>query len=567
MRLSARTSFSILSLLVSACSLVVDFPAQREAGDDDDDTPPRDAAIDATRDADMPRPEAGRDAGDMENEGGAACDLDSHRRCADDELCCDRRDGKGASCVATSNMECAVCGEGCIDERAPNCGERACECRPGTGAGCPMNQICMGSGADARCVECATRASCAADEQCVDNECVECSRTNNAGCGGATPICNADNRCVACSASPNNCPSGQQCVGGVGCVGCSPTADLDENGCSGDTPVCRPIANNQFQCDGCDEDSECKGGYCRQSTGECINACDADLPNGTNGCRSGTPICKATASGYACVACGPGDCPMGRFCASTGPQAGNCVLCRSNMDCSPSAPMCNTTTGTCTGCAAGEVFDNATGECVECTTDMNCAGSAGGRYCHPTRKECVQCDDLPAPDMACMARNPMTPRCGTAGLCVGCTSDAQCAMSPTTPFCISGVCSACTAITNDNMANSRCAMRSAMTPACLASGACGRCDPTDNDGCMMGVCTMAMECVTCVPSQATATDRGCTMAAPDCIAGAGGAVSCVQCDPAATATPPRCMMGECAAPGMCMAPEAGVPPAGPPPAM
>lgn len=546
--------FLALSVLLalSACSLVVDFPERSAPADDDsdDDDDASDGGLDGgddESDADTERPDR-RDSMVVDAQPGSECRRNED--CESDELCCDRRDGKGAVCVPTSKDECTVCGEACINDSKPNCGARVCECRAGTGQGCASDQICMGSGASARCVECTSREQCPEREQCVDNKCVQCTRGSNeqssaddVGCSGNTPICGANNTCVPCSASPNNCPNGQTCVGGIGCVGCSPTAPIGDNGCTRATPVCRPVGR-MFQCSGCQVREECGLGFCHVASGACTNACDPQGPYGSNSCGSGKPICKLVGNDFACIACSAADCPSGRFCATDGPQAGNCVQCRNNADCGE-ATVCNMTTGTCRECTGQQVFDNATGQCVECTSDTHCSADKGGLYCHPTQKQCVPCTELPVPNAPCMGT--ASPTCGPAGVCAGCANDMQCATAnAATPLCVSGTCRACTAVTPTATADMRCSTLSATTPACLTTGAmagrCAACDPTGDRGCAgaNGQCDpMSLACVPCVVSQGTLTDDGCAALAPDCVAIPTRGRVCGECDP--SASPNRCM--------------------------
>lgn len=306
-----------------------------------------------------------------------------------------------------------------------------------------------------------------------------------------------------------------------------------------------------LQCVACEANTDCRGGFCDRESGACTNVCDPQAELAANNCPSGKPVCKLVEDDFTCAACTPADCAEGLICATAGPQAGNCVQCYDNSDCPAAAPSCNRTSGMCTGCGetpSTPIFDNASGQCVECVEDAHCADDAGGLYCHPTRKECVTCSALPMPDMACAARDADTPRCGPTGVCTGCMDDAQCAAAtPASPFCVSGTCSPCTAVTMTSAADLRCAALSATTPTCLTSGTragrCVACDPTGDRGCPASASQcdpVNLACVACITSATAAVDDGCTAATPDCVSFPSGGPRCVECDPTQPSPPERC---------------------------
>ncbi|HVZ32200.1 MAG TPA: hypothetical protein VG963_07240, partial [Polyangiaceae bacterium] len=591
--------------ILGSCSAIVDFTpiATRDAGpglDAGDSGEPTTEDDAGARDA---HAEAGRsDTGPQ-----GACQLGSHQGCGGDQLCCDRGDGNGPHCIDVSgSTECAACGVACNDPAAPHCGaNRTCECEPGSGQGCANNQRCMGTGTDARCVECQTDDDCstrAGRTQCVNAKCAQCDRganpddsSDDQGCNDPTrPICDANNTCTACTVNPDNCPSGQTCNGALGCFGCSLFAPVGMNECGGTTPICKPTATEP-QCSACTANSECSGGFCDSrpaplGTGACTNVCaPASLP-GMNNCSGPTPFCKqAPGNSFACAACTPADCSGNTnapFCATDGAQQGFCVQCRPGLtDCNPNgtAPVCDATSATCrsrraSDCASGTNFDTASRTCVQCLSDGHCQAPTPHCSAKNTCGECnidSHCTDKSAPvcntitntcEAGCNNDNQCadktgTPHCDrTHGVCVACTQNSQCA-SAGAPLC-SGATNTCVPC---NMlgaaADAQCAMKTTGT-VCIADGSrmgqCGQCDMTH--GCTGGVCdTLGSmnQCVQCVLGLPGMMDLGCSAPKPQCIASAGGA-TCEACDPANN---DGCPAGNtCSASFVCETNDAGPPP-------
>lgn len=576
MRRSARNLWPSLLLLLSACSLVVDFPEPRA----------KDGGVDG----------GGKDAETDAGTDGGRCDPSTPTSCGDGFICCET--SGTPTCLELSSTNCTSCGGECGTLEAPNCGDRVCECVVGTGEGCMPGQRCLGDGGDARCVECVVDGDCTGtNKQCVANKCLQCDRgaklddsSDDQGCPPKAPICNAQNRCEACSTTPNNCPSGQECNPGVGCLGCT-LAPVGMNGCGTMRPICKAVMVGSTQervCQPCTNNKECEPNYCDSrpdvGTGECVAGCDPDGAVGNNGCSGGTPFCKATPTGFACAPCAAGDCTGSTpYCAATGAKAGQCVVCRGDADCTGSgtAPVCDATTGTCRAQRASDctgtskpVFDPASMRCVECLTSTQCAANPNGTICEPSSNTCGRCAtnaDCAAPTPTCnttttpsacvagcttdasCASTPATPRCDTMlGRCVACTTDAQCAATPATPLCVAGACSACTALAG--AADARCAMLSATTPVCVTAGTllgrCGTCSPgvgAAQKGCSGTYCSPTT--ATCIACDVT-SEQGCedTPTTTQCIApaSASGAPGCYACDPA---KPTSCPTGStCSAP-------------------
>ncbi|MDB4986855.1 MAG: hypothetical protein JWN04_2033 [Myxococcaceae bacterium] len=549
----------LLLALVGACSLIVDFPAKPEA------------SVDAGTDAKVSRDGAhdtGRDVGPVADaQQMTSCDPSDNARCGDTQLCCDRQEGNGPSCIDTiASSDCSACNVGCSDAKAPNCGGRTCECEAGSGQACPDGQRCDGTGDGARCVECSVDADCAARsdglKQCVSNKCVECDRgalandpSDDQGCTPALPICNSGNQCTGCSTSPNNCPSGMQCNPQQGCSGCRLDAPISANGCGGTSPICGSTTIGgapAAQCRKCANDSECGVGYCVEATGECVSGCDPDQPPIANGCAAVTPICVPNDTGYSCKVCtAASDCSKltaTPLCATSGTQSGQCVQCRNNGDCDQTGatPVCSMVTSTCKARTMADCtgltpyFEPTSKKCVQCITAANCVGNTGaaGPVC-TAAFTCAQCTtslDCPASAPTC---NPLT------NMCVPCTIDAECPASrfPATPHCNAGACAACSdssqcpdakpicspaakscvlcngEVNADALCAQRGVLKSAPSPFCITTdpaalkvGQCGVCD-APNRGCSgaIGYCDVTDNaCVSCVNSSATsAPDTGC----------------------------------------------------------
>lgn len=516
----------VASLTSAACSLAVTFDRSR-IGDGG-----MDAAVD-----------------------GGACDPATHAGCGPSELCCPG--GNGPVCVATGSGQCEACATACTADSSSACVERTCRC--GDGPACAgATPLC--DDAAGACVECRDASDCT-DRQCVSGRCVDCDRSDNSGCSGETPICNASDECEACGMDPDNCPGILVCTPSGACGGCDPGTHegcetrttpicdaestlcracasheecmaergrdhclsdgrcavcdpADHAGCGGATPICRAGADGALACAACANDGECAG-------------------------RAATPVCaESGANAGACVACDAGDASV---CAAMGAVcdvgANTCVECTTDGDCGGATPICGSG-GTCRGCAetaectaiatgtvcvtggamAGScgacdpttaagcsgttpVCSAATATCGPCAGDADCAGAAGGTSCVTSGAmtgACAGCD--PADGSGCSGTTPI---CGALLTCVGCTSNAQCSAIGSGTFC----------------ATSGARM-----------GGCEACDPADHEGCSG---------TTPICAAGTATCRGCS-GDPECAGNPSGTVcastgACGMCDPATDA--------------------------------
>ncbi|MEY4511044.1 MAG: hypothetical protein RLZZ450_3166 [Pseudomonadota bacterium] len=541
------------TLAGSGCSLVVDFPPELI---DTDDGGGQTMSEDAGRDARVVERDAGRDAGRADAQqvdaAPATCKVDQLASCGDDKLCCDRQDNKGPVCVAVSSTgDCSECNVGCKEANAPNCGNRKCECEPGSGRGCVTNETCTGTGNDARCVQCTVDVDCKSRtdgrNQCVNNQCKECDRGAKAadsgddeGCKPNAPICSTSNTCVGCSAD-NKCPDGLQCTPGVGCFGCTLVSNVP---CQGNTPICKMAAMGP-QCTACVNNSDCGSRYCAKVTGACVDACDPDEGPGNNGCTTDVslPYCKASGGDFSCQGCAASDCSGTKpFCASAGQPKGQCVQCRTSADCDQNglAPVCGVA-GTCRERVAADCTGTpkpklVAGQCVECVLASDCTGNPRGAVCAPGNV-CGQC----LSDLNCAAPRPAC-NIATSTCMAGCTQDTQCAATPATPLCVMGMCAACTTLSGDNRCLSNYATKKFCARAGTLVGQCTACEPSVQAGCDSSFCAPATAaCVECDP----VTNTGCadTPTTAFCVAGVGAAAPrCRACDPA---KPTSCVTGTC----------------------
>ncbi len=565
------------ALVLVSCSAIVDFEPLTTGKDSGK------GEIDAGSDASNGGRDARGDSARADAQQGA-CQLGSHEGCASDQLCCDRGDGNGSRCVdVAGNSECAACGVACNEASAPNCGDRVCECEPGSGKGCTNNQRCMGTGSQARCVECETDDDCSARAgrtQCVNFKCEQCDRgakaddaSDDEGCSEPSkPICDPTNTCSACSTNPDNCPGEQMCNGSLGCFGCSLSAPLASNGCGGTNPVCRETAGGP-QCDMCMSNADCKGAFCDSrptvGTGACTNVCAPAGAVGNNSCSGPTPLCKLIGNAFACSACVPADC-MGNtsapFCATEGARQGFCVQCRPGLsDCNPNgtAPVCDETTATCrerrsSDCADGTVFDSVSHTCVECVTGFDCSGKPLTPRCS-ARNTCVECTvDGECTDSSEPVCNPVTNRCEA-----GCSNDDQCRDKPGTPHCRGGICAQCGTSSDCSSAASPTTSPICLSNVCVACNASGVADPDGQCVNALGgdICvksgSLEGRCAVCNPR----TQQGCAEnpARSWCVDGTSGP-SCQGCHPSV----PTSCEGTCTLVGgsyECMTvPDAGVTP-------
>jgi hypothetical protein len=514
-------------LSVWGCSQVVDFDRSKipsgkggmdgggnnGTADSGTDGGMSEAGVDAGTDGQVPI-DSGSDAG----EGGVACNPADHSGCDADELCCDADSDGVFECIDTSTSACSACDMGCDASVSDRCTGRVCTCGP--------DPVCAGDeplcdSVNAVCVECVDDNDCmgnAAGEQCVGNVCVACdpganpnSADDDDGCSGTTPICNSTSKqCEACTAAPDNCPTGQQCLG-TGACECSASNDC----ASPTTPICDTTSKN---CRGCASNNECNS---ERSRPFCIDnqRCSVCQPSTEVGCSDATkPDCRLNGSGeHECQAC-----TQKSHCENKGSLdecdtgTGRCVECTADSQCSdPTKPICDPTTRSCRACGgAGAGDTECSGRSAStpaCQTDGSCkacrpnvelssfCNSSPGKHCGPLATcvecfasntvqctaaeplcdsaECKACGDVTGGDSACGGYGDRT--CNeTSGQCVECTANADCREvgdDASKTFCATaaGVCVGCRSDADCSGTNDQCLASTSQCVDCDATGGCG----------------------------------------------------------------------------------------------
>ncbi len=323
------------------------------------------------------------------------------------------------------------------------------------------------------------------------NQCGGCLASTE--CPASAPACNPGTRqCTACTAN----------FGAAG-VGACPTAVL---------PGCVLTGAQAGACVQCVNNGNCAGNAAGTVCDTAKFTCGACTATMTTGCAATAPQCNSTPANNLCAGCNAnfgGAAPLAcataalPVCVLTGAQAGACVQCLVDGDCSAGnwcnnlagAGVCTPKTpnaqpvpgGACTApiatraCVSG-VCNAADGLCglpqggATCTTTTQCrtgvcitSGVNTGR--------CLICTT----DAACAGA---TPACNTmTNLCVECTASNATRCTGTKPLCnvTLTTCAACTGDAGSGAPNACLAA----APYCAAAGSCGKC--TTNAMCVMGV--------------------------------------------------------------------------------
>ncbi len=504
--------------------------------------------------------------------GGVCEECRGNGDCAADELCC------AGTCEATgpgANDQCQQCGVACAQETTDRCDERDCGC--GAGGPCQGNMaVCDDE--RGRCVQCLDNADCAGRPnatQCVDFVCEECEAIGHVGCAenSAAPICDAGPHACRGCANDAECflrPGVRnECVD-ARCRRCDPE---DNAGCNAALPICD---GGSFSCRVCANSGECPGDL-QCVAGRC-EGCDPDndqpCGDATPICDAGTLQCRTCANDADCVArpgnadeclpsgrcapCDPDDhagCGANQLCCNLACVATDadtqCEVC--GVRCDPtSSDACVSRECRCGGadeCGAPTAFcDDPNDVCVNCRTDADCG--AGRPEC--VDNVCEACD--PADDAGCTA-NGGAPVCDAGSrTCRACGDDAECATNPGNGGqCVAGgECEACDAADDAGCLaggtapicagnpescracqdNAECAENGGNGDICsqagASDGACGDCDPADDEGCAAGSASPVCD----------ADDQGCRACAADgeCAGNASGGECiaggrCRPCDP------------------------------------
>ena len=343
------------------------------------------------------------------------------------------------------------------------------------------------------CVECLNNSTCAASNQltpiCLGTTCVQCVVQSDCPLG---TYCNVtSNTCIPGCNDSNDCTSPNQPVCDVStrqCVSCTQNAD-----CGGTTPICE-LADPAYinQCVGCSTSQDCAatekcnqntkscqrcitssdcvgntaGPFCETSFGGQVAKCTECLVD--SDCGSGNK-CLVSIDGNRCVACITNqDCPNG-VCDSTNtcqpclvdndcgansqtpkcdtsPAINKCVQCLGQLDCAsqPETPVCDLQDNICVSCRTGAdcpsinpvCLTNINGgsTCVQCTPGNSAQCTGKTPYCSAERNTCVSCTD----NSHCTSSVNSVCRSGTCA--PECTTDRDCQWSPNS-YCLNGKCS------------------------------------------------------------------------------------------------------------------------------
>lgn len=312
--------------------------------------------------------------------GGAVCDGNGScvaAHCNDGVKDADETDKDcGGSCAACdTNAKCAKAAD-CVskvcDATAHTC--TAPSCTDNVQNGDETDKDCGGS----KCGRCADQFHCAANNDCVSND-----------CSGAAP-----GTCVSCN---DGIKDGNET--GTDCGGAT---------CAGQNKLC---TND----DGCAKDADCQSGYCENGT-KCKPRMDGTTCTANEQCASG--ICGLFGTGNCCNSA----CAVGA-CGATGCDGtGACVYPGGTTTCG--TPSCSsgilTSVGTCNGaggcsgatqtaCPGGLRCASATACLAMCFADSDCQSSSS--YC--SNGQCVPKGGNGA---VCNANNACANgRCGVSG--------------------------------------------------------------------------------------------------------------------------------------------------------
>jgi hypothetical protein len=330
---------------------------------------------------------------------------------------------------------------------------------------CSAIVFACGGGRPGTITSCQHDKDCPAGQGCVQGACQALP------CGGCQPdeACGADGKCApaqGASCITSSCPAAYPCNGSVCAKGCTLDRDCDRGF----------VCNSQLHsCAQCTFDQQCASvtgkTHCDGASGTCV-ACNANIDCVTS-----------VGTGHFCDAhlCKPGcqkdtDCSAsaGERCdGATAGAPGRCIQCKTNQECSSSAPACDDT-GHCVGC-----FGTT-------QTAANSTCGAGTPECDLNSKTCVAC--LPANDATGQdcgypvngVRDPHNAQIcnpGTHACVPGCTTDAQCGC-PRNPS-PNGPESSC----GRNPDREHCDPKRTTMDNASSMGACVQCRPAHNEDC------------------------------------------------------------------------------------
>lgn len=296
------------------------------------------------------------------------------------------------------------------------------------------------------------------------------------------------------------------------------------------------------------------GCACNNSGVTCMTEADCTNP-AAKLCDPDARVCVACVTDEHCqegFVCLNGACEAG--CRTDTDRCAGVGFCKAGVGCVPCLQDTNCTAGqictnnTCVnGCSAqnptcpsGQVCNPARGVCVECTSNAQCP-NAPLTACDPATGTCVQC--VTGAD----CRNPNSPVCDPAShTCVGCLTNTDCP---------NGVCqmNRCVQCLSD-------AQCSGNTPRCdTTTNTCVACIPGATDNCPTGQycrpdnrceqgCKTGADC----PSGVCLPNHSCQMCTSDTQCAAGNVCQNGTCVGACSATAPcganeTCCSGRCEA--------------------
>ena len=281
----------------------------------------------------------------------------------------------------------------------------ACE----TLSDCPLHYLCV-SGVCTQGTVCSQTEDCprqhvcnAMSQVCVPREQDECQTDGDCRLDTA-PYC-LDGLCVECTAS-RHCQDTQECTEQHVCQSASWVDCQGDQECTDSAkPFCHPV---EKKCMACVEDAHCPGSL----------------------------VCQPTSN--RCVLCYEhGHCSTAAAYCDT--QSSSCVACLEDSHCTGSE-RCSRQSHTCTGFYCTQDQDCAdqmnkvclpqTGDCVECSTDVQCGSYAWcrGYECHEGCLHDADCKSKLGSDYHC---NPEDQSCFFAQ----CLSDQDCRGNPNGEHC------------------------------------------------------------------------------------------------------------------------------------
>jgi len=353
---------------------------------------------------------------------------------------CDTSSGKCAECARDAN---------CVGSGTYTWGNK---CLTSTLSGklcrCKVNSDCNGNPNGPTCYTKYSKCSCSTNADCKVTPYTRCLKPySSATYKNCHKACTSNADCTSAAAPLCNTKSGA-------CVACFTNAN-----CGYNKPMCDTVAGTCF---GCKTSADCKanpdGGKCDTKTKACVCATDTDCKGGmvwgpkctkfsstasTGVCRcSATADCKGSVHGPTCYAkykkcscAGDKDCKSKIYskCYATyvGATYKHCRKpCTNNQQChltNEGYKVCNLATHTCAACVTDKDCTSTTspycgsaGTCVDCKTNAQCAKKTWSKICEPT-KGCVDCKKSADCTNASLGKT-----CSKSGYCT-CSSNAECA--------------------------------------------------------------------------------------------------------------------------------------------